>query len=87
MEANDDDATRCLPKFPHIFAPPSQTEIILYPEDLDARGSSHRDAGHGVSLTTSKHTKPGHGEVKIEPAPREALYSALLSDGSGSAMV
>ncbi|UPK91792.1 hypothetical protein LCI18_002727 [Fusarium solani-melongenae] len=75
MDANDDDATRCLPKFPHIFSPPPQTEIILYPETLDAGGSSHGIAGHGATLAK----KQGHNEVKIEPAPKEALYSGLAS--------
>ncbi|RSM01429.1 hypothetical protein CDV31_011362 [Fusarium ambrosium] len=67
MDANDDDATRCLPKFPHIFSPPPQTEIILYPEHLDAGGSSHGNPGHEATLAT----KQGHSEVKIEPAPEE----------------
>lgn len=83
MDANDDDATRCLPKLPHIFSPPHQTEIILYPETLNAGGSSHGIARHGATLTK----KQGHTEVKIEPAPKEALYSGLVSDGSGNAMV
>ncbi|KAJ4313710.1 hypothetical protein N0V84_009271 [Fusarium piperis] len=61
MDANDDDATRCLPKFPHIFAPPPQTEIILYPENLDA--------GHGASLATTKKTKPGPNEKANAEAP------------------
>ncbi|KAL2689868.1 hypothetical protein Neosp_003931 [[Neocosmospora] mangrovei] len=73
MDANDDDTTRCLPKFPHIFSPPPQAEIILYPETLDTLGSSHSIASHGATLAT----KQGHNEVKIEPAPKEALYSGL----------
>lgn len=83
MDANDDDATRCLPKFPHIFSPPPQTEIILYPEHLDAGGSSHGNPSHGATLAT----KQAHNEVKIEPAPEETLYSGLVNDGSGNAMV
>ncbi|KAM0439983.1 hypothetical protein ACHAPT_001083 [Fusarium lateritium] len=87
MDASDDDATRCLPKFPHLFAPPPQTEIILYPENLDAGESSQATARHGVTVSTTKIANQGSDNVKIEPAPQEALYSGLVSNGSGNAMV
>ncbi|KAF4979561.1 hypothetical protein FZEAL_4265 [Fusarium zealandicum] len=78
MESNDDDATRCLPKFPKLFTTPSHVEITLYRNDLNSKDSNQ---GQGtVPASANYMAKTEQANVLIEALPENPLYSTLSVD-------
>ncbi|KAJ3513232.1 hypothetical protein NM208_g15215 [Fusarium decemcellulare] len=78
MECNEDDTTRCLPKFPKLFTPSPQSELILFPEHDDAGNLSRNGAGHEATASADVDVaKERQNDAQIETIPVDVLYSSL----------